>query len=48
MPNDTTCVANCENQWSNAVGAYNDFATCIAMSCTPECPTLPQNTAVDP
>jgi hypothetical protein len=46
--NDTTCVDNCENQWQKAVGAYNDFAACIARWCTPECPALPQTTVVDP
>ena len=46
-PNDTTCVAQGESMWPNAVPVYNDFAQCIANWCSPECPALPQTT-VDP
>jgi hypothetical protein len=38
---DTTCQNTCENTYPNGVGAYNDFAACLAQNCSPECPTLP-------
>jgi len=34
-------VATCESNDPQGVGAYNDFAACIAASCPTQCPTLP-------
>ena len=38
---DVTCQNTCENTNPNGVTAYNEFASCLAQNCTPECPTLP-------
>ena len=42
MPNDTICVGNCENSQQGGVSDYNDFGSCLAANCNPQCPALMQ------
>jgi hypothetical protein len=46
-PGDQACLGNCENQWPAAVTTYDDFAACIGMNCSPQCPALPQTAPSD-
>lgn len=42
-----TCIGSCENAHPAGVTAYQDFASCLQMQCSPQCPTLPTQTSGD-
>jgi hypothetical protein len=44
---DATCANTCENNNPNGVQAYNDFAACLSLNCSPACATLPQGGTTD-
>ena len=39
---DTACVMAGEQLYQAALTAYQDFANCLSMQCSPMCPTLQQ------
>jgi hypothetical protein len=41
-PKDQGCIARCETLWLDGLPAYQDLALCSSMSCSPQCPVLPQ------
>jgi hypothetical protein len=43
----TSGINACEASDPQGVSAYNDLATCLAQSCTTQCPTLPMATPGD-
>jgi hypothetical protein len=43
----TGAIASCEATYPQGITAYNDLGSCIAQSCSTQCPTLPVSTTGD-